>query len=109
VQVVTRFDVPDSAAEQFQEQAGAALAVLAGSAGFVRGRLGRAVDAPSRWALLTEWDSTGAYRRALGSYDMKVAAAPIMAFSIPEPGAYAVVQAQDQAQAGAVPPSNRAR
>ncbi len=92
-------------------RAGAQLALdsLALQAGFVRGRLGRAVDDESTWALVTEWDSVGSYRRGLSAYDVKLATAPLMALSIPEPGAYDVVAFADEAQAPRPAPSSRAR
>ena len=38
----------------------------------MRGALGRAYDDPTHWSLSTEWESVGAYRRALGGFDVKV-------------------------------------
>jgi hypothetical protein len=46
------------------------------------------MDDPTRWLLQTEWDSAGAYRRALSSYDVKVRAVPVMYHAVDEPTAY---------------------
>jgi hypothetical protein len=91
--VVNRFIVaPDEAARaDFADRAAAALAVLAARPGYVRGELGRAYDDPTHWSLLTEWESVGAYRRALGAFDVKVHATPLLAQSVDEPSAYEVL------------------
>lgn len=91
--VVNRFIVPPEAAgaEDFAERATAALAALAVRPGYLRGELGRAYDDPSHWSLVTEWESVGAYRRALGGFDVKVTAIPLLAQSIDEPSAYEVL------------------
>src|SRR5262245_24875446 len=91
--VVNRFIVsPDEAATtDFTERAAAALEVLAARPGYVRGALGRAYDDPSYWCLQTEWESVGAYRRALGNFDVKVHATPLLAQSVDEPSAYEVL------------------
>jgi hypothetical protein len=106
---VSRFVVPESAASGFADQAREVLRLLAVQPGFVRGRLGRALDEPGTWALLTEWASVRSYRRGIGAYDVKLAATPLMALSVPEPSAYEVVAAADDAQAPAAGPAARAR
>jgi hypothetical protein len=40
---------------------------------------------------VTEWESVGAYRRALSSYDVKLHATPLLARSLDEPSAYEVL------------------
>ena len=85
--VLNRFVVP-SAAEDFTEQAHAALAALAARPGYLSGRLTRALEDPSAWTLVTEWESVGAYRRALGAFDVKVHATPLLARSVDEPSAF---------------------
>ncbi|MEP7020764.1 MAG: antibiotic biosynthesis monooxygenase, partial [Pseudonocardiales bacterium] len=80
--VVSRFAVPQDAAERFQERAATALAALAARPGYVRGHVGRAVDDPTRWVLVTEWAGVGAYRRALSAYDVKITAMPLLAESV---------------------------
>ena len=106
---VSRFAVPDTAAATFQGQAGDVLRLLAEQPGFVRGRLGRAVDEPGMWALITEWHSVGSYRRGIGAYAVKLAATPLMAWGVPEPGAFEVLAACDEAQLPLAGPADRAR
>ncbi|GHJ45360.1 hypothetical protein Cs7R123_27020 [Catellatospora sp. TT07R-123] len=82
-----RFVITDDT-EGFVERAHAALAALAARPGYVRGELTRSLDEPEHWCLLTEWESVGAYRRALGGFDVKVTATPLLAQSLMEPCAY---------------------
>ena len=55
----------------------ASLEVLARRPGFVRGSVGRATDDADAWVLVTEWDTVGAYRRALGNAEVKMTATPL--------------------------------
>jgi hypothetical protein len=91
--VVNRFVVPAEGpgGDEFVERATAALSALAARPGYVRGELGRAYDDPAHWSLVTEWESVGAYRRALGSFDVRVHATPLLAQSLDEPSAYEVL------------------
>jgi hypothetical protein len=89
--VVTRFRVPETAQADFGVRARAALAALAERPGWQRGRLARAADDAELWMLETEWESVGAWRRALGGLDVKLHATPLLAQSIDEPTAYEVL------------------
>ena len=53
--------------------------------------VGRATDDPTLWVLSSEWESVGAYRRALSAYEVRVAAVPLLATAIDEPTAYEVL------------------
>ncbi|MFC4150407.1 antibiotic biosynthesis monooxygenase family protein [Micromonospora mangrovi] len=86
--VTNRFVVDAEAVAAFTERAHAALAALAARPGYLRGELLRALDDPTHWCLVTEWESVGTYRRALGGFDVKVHATPLLAESIDEPSAY---------------------
>jgi quinol monooxygenase YgiN len=88
--VVTRF-ILDGAEGAFVEQAHAALAALGARPGYLRGRLARSVDEPDHWTIVTEWESVGAYRRALSSFDVKMYATPLLAQSLDEPSAFEVL------------------
>ena len=70
------------------ESARAALTVLAARPGYLRGTLGRAADDESQWVLLTEWETVGAYRRALGNYEVKLKATPLLAEALDLPSAF---------------------
>jgi hypothetical protein len=87
--VLNRFVIsPELSQDGFVERAHAALAALAAQTGYVSGRLARALDDPAHWSLVTEWESVGAYRRALGAFDVKVNSVPLLSQSIDEPSAY---------------------
>ncbi|MFV2102607.1 antibiotic biosynthesis monooxygenase family protein [Micromonospora sp. LOL_024] len=86
--VTNRFVVDDDNAEAFAARAHAALAALAAAPGYLRGQLVRALDDPRHWCLVTEWESVGTYRRALGGFDVKITAVPLLAESVDEPSAY---------------------
>ena len=88
--VVNRFVVTGDDTD-FRTRAGAALAALGARPGYVRGRLGRAYDEPGQWMLITEWESVGAYRRALSAYDVKVNATPVLAQARDEASAFEVL------------------
>ncbi len=83
---VLRFEAADG--EAFLADARAVLALLAGRPGFRCGRVARAYDQPDLWCLVTEWDSVGSYRRAMGSYEVKAGATPLLSRALPEPSAY---------------------
>ena len=83
--VVNRFRSDDA---RFRDDLAAALAVLATQAGYEDGRLGRNVDDPSLWVMVTRWRDVGSYRRALSSYDVKVGAVPLLSRALDEPSAF---------------------
>jgi quinol monooxygenase YgiN len=88
VLVVTRFRVPEDDPAPFREDLESALAVLAEQQGYEDGRLGRNVDDPTLWVMVTRWRDVGSYRRALSSYDVKVGAVPLLGRAVDEPSAY---------------------
>lgn len=89
--MVNRFKVPAAEQDVFREALAQAQAALAARDGFVNGTIGRNLDDPELWLLTTEWDNVGAYRRALSSYDVKLAAVPTLSRAIDEPSAYEAV------------------
>jgi hypothetical protein len=90
-----RDPVPAEVAEEFLARGRAALAAFAGCAGFRSGRLGRAADDPRWWCLVTSWESVGAYRRALSSWQVKLDGAPLLADSVEEASAFEVLASTD--------------
>jgi heme oxygenase (mycobilin-producing) len=82
---VTHFAPSDAG---FADRAQAALAVLAARPGYLRGTLGRSTDAEDRWVLITEWENVGSYRRALGGYDVKLRATPLLADAADLPSSF---------------------
>jgi hypothetical protein len=107
--VLNRFLIPaETSGDDFAERAHAALAALAAQTGYVSGRLARALDDPAHWSLVTEWESVGAYRRALGGFDVKVHAAPLLGQSIDEPSAFETLASAAPGAAVEVVASDRA-
>jgi heme oxygenase (mycobilin-producing) len=95
VLVVNRFRIGADEAADFTDRARNALVALAARPGYVRGEFGRAYDDAEHWALVTEWESVGAYRRALGGFDVKVQATPLLAESLDEPSAFEILVRAD--------------
>lgn len=89
--VVMRLEIPAGEVVDVPTAAGEALSVMAREPGYLTGSLGRAVDDPARWVLSTRWSGAGPCRRGLSSYDVKVALAPLMAFTLPQESVYDVV------------------
>jgi hypothetical protein len=77
-----------TSAADFAERAGAAMDALAARPGYLRGQLGRSTDDPEHWILVTEWANVGSYRRALGAYDVKLRATPLLGEAIDLPSAF---------------------
>ena len=88
VLAVNRFRVPEPESEAFRSELTGARDVLAAQRGYVDGSLGRNVDDPELWVLVTRWESVGSYRRALSAYDVKLHAWPLLYRALEEPGAY---------------------
>ncbi len=88
-----QFDVSDEA--EFTEGLQTAMRVLAARPGYLRGTAGRSTDDPGRWILLTEWANVGSYRRALGAYDVKLYATPLLAQAIDQPSAFEALLTAD--------------
>jgi len=108
VLVLNRFLVEEAGVGPFTDRAHAALVALAACPGYRSGRLVRALDDPGHWCLVTEWESVGVYRRALGAFDVKVAAVPLLAESVDEPSAYEVLAAAEPGGGVTASPSDRA-
>jgi heme oxygenase (mycobilin-producing) len=108
VLVVSRFSVLPEEGDRFAELARTALAALADRPGFRRGHAGRAVDDPAEWVLVSEWDGVGAYRRALAAYEVKLAAAPLLAQARAGDGAFEELVTADPTGVTATAASDRA-
>lgn len=85
---VTRYRVPEAEAAAFLDRARTALAALAARPGHLWGSVARSTDSPDLWTLSTRWTTVGAYRRALGAYEVKLHAHPLMYLAIDEPTAF---------------------
>lgn len=106
--VLNRFSVPAETSDGFRAQAHAALAALARTPGYHSGRLTRALEDPADWVLVTEWESVGAYRRALGAFDVKMHATPLLALSLDEPSAFETLASAEPGADVVISASDRA-
>ena len=88
VLAVTRYRVPAAEAPAFLDRARTALAALAARPGHLWGTVARSTDEPELWTLSSRWRDVGAYRRALGSYEVKLHAHPLMYLAVDEPSAF---------------------
>jgi quinol monooxygenase YgiN len=66
----------------------ALLEVLAQAPGFVSGQIARSPDQPDTWLVVTSWTDVGSMRRGFGSFDAKVAAAPVMLSAVDRVSAF---------------------
>ena len=90
--VVNRFRVPESEAATFREDLERARQALAARPGLIESHVGRNVDDPTLWTLVSRWEHVGAYRRALSAYDVKLHAVPVLTRAVEEPSAYEAVE-----------------
>jgi len=96
VLAVVRFRPPaGEPAGEFAAGVERALTALGHADGYRRGRVARAIDDPDEWMLVTEWDGPGAWRRALGRFDVKLELTPLLAHAVDAPGAFEVLISQD--------------
>lgn len=86
--VVNRFRVGAAEADEFRVALEQARQALAARPGHLESRIGRNLDDPELWVLTSTWENTGAYRRALSAYDVKLHAVPVLYRAIDEPSAY---------------------
>lgn len=90
--VVSRFRVSEDEAGEFRPGLQRAHEALAERPGYAAGWIGRNLDDPTLWTLVTRWENVGAYRRALSAYDVKLHAVPLLSRAIDEPSAFEVVE-----------------
>lgn len=87
--VVNRFRAED---EGFRADLEAAAEVLRVREGCEEVRLGRNLDDPGLWVMVSRWRDVGSYRRALSAYEVKVGAVPTLSRAIDEPSAFEPVE-----------------
>lgn len=66
----------------------AAVQLLASKPGCEDAWVGRNVDDPELWTMVTRWADPGSYRRALSSYEVKMHVVPVLNRALDEPSAY---------------------
>lgn len=79
------------AGDEFIPLARALLESLAAADGFVDGQLCRSPDEPDTWLVVTSWRDVGSMRRGFGTFDAKVAAAPVMHSAVDRVSAFEVL------------------
>lgn len=89
VRVMTRHRPADPAA--FVGATREALRILAAQPGFRSGELCRSPDAPDLFLLTTRWRDAGSMRRGMGTFDAKVALAPVMVTAADEVSVFEVL------------------
>lgn len=83
------------AGDEFVPLGRALLEALAAADGFVDGSLCRSPDDPQVWLLVSTWRDVGSMRRGFGSFDAKVAAAPVMHSAVDRVSAFEVLVEAD--------------
>ena len=104
--VVLQFavDEPD-----FERDAEVALRALAARPGYLGGSVGRSTDDEGAWVIECRWADVGSYRRALGSYDVKLNATPLLARATDLPSAFEALVSVEGDGTAALRASDRAR
>lgn len=74
--------------DDLTEPLGHLRALLAAADGCVAVDLGRNVDEPGLWVLAGRWRDIGSWRRALSSYDVRLAWMELMPLVVDEPATY---------------------
>lgn len=74
--------------EDFEPGARAVVDFWQGCAGCLSVELVRNLDEQSLWAIVSRWESVGAYRRSFGGYEAKMILTPVLSRAIDEPSAY---------------------
>lgn len=83
---VSRFRVSDEA--DFVPRAQAAASFFATRPGCRSARLVRNLDEPDLWAIISDWENVGSYRRAYNGYEAKVVLVTLLSEALDEPSAY---------------------
>lgn len=96
VLVVSRFRVDGDRGDWLQGMR-EALGVLGESAGFVRGQIAQATDDAELMVVSTSWTNVGAYRKALGRFEVKAQVVPLLSCALDEPSAFESIVVIDDA------------
>lgn len=56
--------------------------------GNLRADVVRNLDDPDLWAIVTEWDGVGSYRRSFQGYEAKMILTEVLLLALDEPSAY---------------------
>ena len=89
--VITKHRVAQSELREWLEIAKSAIAPLASRPGCGGVRIGLATDEPDLIAIVSQWESVGAYRKALSNFEVKAQSIPFLSTAIDESSAFEVV------------------
>jgi len=73
-----------------------ALELLSAQGGLRSGHVSRSTDDVGLVIVTLEWESVGAYRRALSNYDVKVSVVPLLSSAVDEPTAFEILHTRDE-------------
>lgn len=76
------------AGDEFLAPARQLLEALSSAPGFLSGSVSRSPDEPDTWLLVSSWLDVGSMRRGFGTFDAKVAAAPVMPSAVDRVSAF---------------------
>lgn len=92
MRMVTRHVVPVAEQADWLQAAESAIAALALQPGFLSAEIAAAVDDAQLLLLTTRWSGVGDYRRALGSYEVKLNALPLLYGAADEESSFEVLR-----------------
>ena len=82
---ISRFASPGP---RFSDEAASAVEWWSQRPGCLGIELVQNLDEPELWAIVSRWESVGAYRRSFSGYDAKVILTPLLSRAIDEPSAF---------------------
>lgn len=82
---ISRFRDP---APGFEQGARAVVEFWRGKDGCRFVELVRNLDEQSLWAIVSHWESVGAYRRSFSGHEAKMVLTPVLSLAVDEPSAY---------------------
>lgn len=82
---ISRFRAPGP---DFPQRAARIVEFWRSSPGCLRVELVRNLDDEELWAILSEWETVGAYRRSFNGYEAKMVLTEVLLLAVDEPSAY---------------------
>ncbi len=82
---ITRFRDPGA---DFEQRAARVVDFWRACSGNLRVDLVQNLDDPELWAIVSEWDSVGSYRRSFQGYEAKMILTEVLLLAVDEPSAY---------------------
>lgn len=76
------------AGDDFEEQGRAVVEFWRSKPGCQFAEVVRCLDDQGLWAIISQWDEVGSYRRSFNGYDAKMLLTPILGRALDEPSAF---------------------